>query len=161
MQYMIDLTPHFDALARAITFEVQRFGQIELEALMMDLVSGCPEGMMVFDGAEVLIHPVLLVGALPAFSASLAGLLCIDDMPAGDLACWADAGYTETGANLMSLMSEGARKMIVWSTATLSNKGYCPLEVLTQCIASGESFDQERTRQLFRRSGLAAISAAS
>ena len=161
MQYMIDLMPHFEALARAITFEVQRFGQIELEALMMDLVSGCPEGMMVFDGTELLIHPVLLVGAMPAFSASLASLLYIDDMPAGDLSCWADAGYPETGSSMLNLMSEGARKMIVWSTATLDKHGYCPLEVLTQSMASGESFDQEKTRHIFRRSGLAAISAAS
>lgn len=40
MQYMMNLTPHLEALAQAISFEIQQFGLIELEAVMLDLANG-------------------------------------------------------------------------------------------------------------------------
>lgn len=160
MQDVIDLTAHFDDLARAVTFDVQSIGQIELEALMLDITDGAPVGLLTFEGAGFTIHPVLMMAVLPAFTNGVARLAGIDDLTLDNPVAWIDAGYTSVGAVLTGIFSDTAQKLLAWGSTVLNQEGYCPLEVLLNSMATSEPFDQVKIRSLFRQSGLRPIAAA-
>ncbi|MGI0646870.1 hypothetical protein ACRCPS_17795 [Pseudomonas aeruginosa] len=159
MQYMMNLTPHFEALAHAISFEIQQFGLIELEAVMLDLASGAPEGMYCFEENGLHVHPMLMIAAMPAFSRTVAELLYVD-FDASEPMIWSDLGYANVGAAFNALTSDAARATMSWSTEVLSTAGYCPVEVMFQAIATGEGFEQVKIRHQFGREGLQSVPAA-
>jgi hypothetical protein len=160
MHYQINLASHFDSLARAVTFEVQSIGQIELEALMLEICDGAPAGFLAFDGQMFQIHPVLLMAVLPMYTISVARLIGIEDRELDNPVAWLDAGYASTSAVLTMLFAEAAQKLMVWSSVALEQDGYCPLETLMTSIDTGESFDQVKIRSFFRHSGLRPVAAA-
>lgn len=160
MQYEINLAPHFDDLARAITFEIQAIGQIEIEAMMLSYLDGAPSGHWKFDGVGFSVHPVLMMAVLPAFTHGVAGLVGIDDEVLENPVSWTDAGYPSVASALTGLFSETAQKMMVWSGSERDLNGVCPLEILLLSQASGETYDQVKVRSLFRQTGLRAIAAA-
>lgn len=158
MPYMINLTTHLESLAQCVSFELSPLQQIELEGLLIEITDGAPAGFFVFDEAGVSVHPVLLMGSMGALSAGIAALTGVDE-EVNDPLSWAEAGYPVVAAAFNQLIAEGARKMMEWSTEVLADIGYCPLSVLQQAEATGLTFDQVKTQQLFNHGGLRSVGA--
>lgn len=154
MSYFVDMSPLLGRLSQALTFEVSPMTQIELEGLIIELTDGAPEGMLRFDVNGFTMHPILLLGSLPAFSDGLGRLCGVDAESLSNPLAWADAGLPSVAAVFTDLASEASRKLIEWSSCVLTRDGYCPLEVLERAIETGHTFDQVKTQMAYLRSGL-------
>ena len=160
MQYQIDLTMYLDQLAQAVSFEVARIAPIELEGLVLEITDGAPEGYLDFGPNGFLIHPVLLLGAMPKFSIGMAALTGVESQELYNPLAWSDAGYPSVASVFTDLISEASRMLMAWSTGVLEEEGFCPLEILQKSLVSGVTFDQAKTQKLFNRGGLRPVKTA-